>query len=503
MYGAETFLRNSIQPITDAFTQSPFNMDRSQITNAVTAFYPSYALLQIPTGILLQVFSAEIAIICPVILSGVCAQLIYICRSYQSLIMIRFLMGLSQTTCFLATLAIIQQYFSLNHVSFYTGIALMVGNLSPLVNIYSKRLLDQYDIWRGPHLILGCIMQFLCLVLFIAFAIDRKSLINNSLKPHFEDGELKTTSNTEPHESQWKLWFFPRSKLMNSEEIQTQSVNKNSESLNLGKISIETQTQTQTPSSLNGNKVSLDGPKKKETQIEIADGTDTDIELSFCQKALAALSNKFTYLFAFIYACQCIPHSVLMQLWLQNYLCVKYKDLLGNDAITIKHIAQVITIFGFVGAAIGSLAFGYAAKRFHATNKDINRQIIMFGFILNAMVLLVIYVPYRYHVFSKGFDLYLCTFLHGLALGTISVIFAGTRQVNDKTKSADFASGLVSSLCIGAVGAFGVIFGKILKYVQHDKTDITESEYNKAFLVIAVLITIGFVCSIFVPKNRN
>ena len=185
--------------------------------------------------------------------------------------------------------------------------------------------------------------------------------------------------------------------------------------------------------------------------------------------------------------------------------CVKYKDLLGNNPTTIKHNAQVITILGFIGAAIGSLAFGYAAKRFHATNKDINRQIIMLGFILNAMVLLVIYVPYQYHVFSKGYDLYLFTFLHGLSIGTISVIFAGTRQVNDRTKSADVASGLVSSLCVGAVFAFGIIFAKILKYVQNDKTttDITESEYNQAFLVIAALIAIGFVAAIFVPKNIN
>ena len=326
MYGGETFLRNSFQAITGAFTQSPFNMDKSQITNAVTAFYPSYALLQIPTGILLQVFSAEIAIIFPVLLSGICAQLVYICQSYQSLILIRFLMGLSQTTCFLATLAIIQQYFSLNHVSFYTGIALMVGNLSPLVLLYSARLFDQYRIWREPHLILGCIMQFLCFVLFIAFAIDRKSLINNSLKPHFQDGQLKTTSNTAHHESEWKLWFVPRNKLKNPEETLTHSVNKNSESLNLGKISIETETQSQTPSSdpnkinitLNSDRVSLDGPKKTETQIE--DDDDTDIELTFCQKALAALSNKFTYLFAFIYACQVLPHTVLVQLWLQDYL---------------------------------------------------------------------------------------------------------------------------------------------------------------------------------------
>ena len=94
LYGCETFLRNSFQPITAVFENPPFEMDKPQITKVFTAFYPSYAMLQIPVGILLQVFSAEISIIFPVILSGVCAELVYICQSYESLLLIRFFMGL-------------------------------------------------------------------------------------------------------------------------------------------------------------------------------------------------------------------------------------------------------------------------------------------------------------------------------------------------------------------------------------------------------------------------
>ena len=469
-------------------------MNESQITKVFTAFYPSYAALQIPVGILLQVFSAEIAIIFPVILSGICAELVSICNSYESLVIIRFLMGLSQTTCFLATLAIIQQYFSLDHVSLYTGIALMVGNLSPLALLCAPTV----DNWRRPHFILGCIMQFICVMLFIAFAIDRKRLIRNSLQPQFHADEIAAKSG---EESRWTLWFVSRDKLSVPDPV-----NKPSESLNLGKISVECKTPMGTPfGTPKGDKVSIDGPKRD--IIQTGNVNVGDAQLTFCQKLLAALSNKFTYLFAFVYCCQVIPHTVLVGIWLQKYLSMKFRALLEGD-LDYRQNAQMITLLTYIGASFGSFLFGYLAKKYRATNKYINRQIILLGFILNSIIFIVIYIPYQYHTWSNGYHLALCTFLHGMSLGTIPVIFAGTRQVNDRTKSADVASGLVSSICIGAVSGFGIVFSEIIKYVRTDqiRKELLEHEYelyNHAFLIIVVMVVIGFVAALFIPANND
>eukprot|EP01083_Nonionella_stella_P090666 253298_1 len=461
LYGCGIILRHSFQPLTEVFRAKPFEMSSAEITKAVTAYYSSYSLLQIPTGIMLQFVSAELSLIIPVFLSGLCAQLVHFCNTYSHLFVVRIALGLTQATCFLSIMTIIQQYFSLHHFAFYSGIALMVGNAAPIITIYQKSLLKTDGIWREPHVALGTAIQCLCIILFILFIIDRKTLIR-SLDTHKMD-ELEQVTNQ---------WCVARSQLTDT-------------------IAHETDT--------NHTTIAI--------KPESSSSQDSDVHTSFKQKAFAVLSNRYTYLFAFVYCCQCIPQSVLGALWLKDFLCVKFKDTAVDMC---EERAQQSAVLTFIGAGLASLLFGYIAKRYHQSNHYINRQLMLLGFALNSVIAIVVYVPSHY--FYSRWLLYMCIILHGGAVGTVCVVFTGLRQVHDKNKSADLASGFVASLALAGMSLFGMLFASVLNYVDdksgakdghgHDQVRVMdEDQYNEAFLAIVAVIAMGCTASFFIPKN--
>ena len=118
LYGCCMWLRSSFMPIIDALKQD-FDKDQEDLSTLAAAFFISYTLIQIPSGLLLQIISSEIAFIVPTVTAGILSQIIYISDSFQSLIIVRVLMGISCSMSWIGTLCLIQQYFSLHHVEYY------------------------------------------------------------------------------------------------------------------------------------------------------------------------------------------------------------------------------------------------------------------------------------------------------------------------------------------------------------------------------------------------
>ena len=199
LYGLSNYLRNSRQPlIKSIFPQLGFT--NQQTATIQSAFFYSYAPLMIPIGLFLPKVSSELALIIPLILSGVSAQLVYFARSYNAFVAIGILTGLSQSTCWLAILSIIQQQFSLDSVSLWIGLAQMVGNAAPIACLFLAYLIEEHKIWREPFVYLGFLMQFVCVILFICYVIDRKAIIQTP---------------------GWKNWFISRDDLMEIDEKKT------------------------------------------------------------------------------------------------------------------------------------------------------------------------------------------------------------------------------------------------------------------------------------------
>lgn len=116
LYGCSMWLRTSFMPLTDAFREEFPGVQEHDLSTLAAAFFIPYSLIQIPSGLVLQVLSSELALIIPTMISGVLSLVVYTSSSLNSLIIIRIFLGLSCSTCWLGTLSMIQQYFSLNDV---------------------------------------------------------------------------------------------------------------------------------------------------------------------------------------------------------------------------------------------------------------------------------------------------------------------------------------------------------------------------------------------------
>ena len=133
LYGCSMWLRSAFMPLTEALTDEfrlPPDTAKQEISKLAAAFFRSYPLTLLPAGLLLQILSSEILLIIPLIICGLCSLLIYTSKSLQQLITLRVVLGLSCSTCWLGTLSLIQQYFSLLDVKFQNKFLLCLGHNS-------------------------------------------------------------------------------------------------------------------------------------------------------------------------------------------------------------------------------------------------------------------------------------------------------------------------------------------------------------------------------------
>ena len=493
IYGCVLGIRSSLQPLTNVFEKPPFLMDKSQITSMITMFYVGFGIFQIPAGLSLQILSSEITLIVPVLLSGIWAEIQLHCQSYYQCMTMRFLIGASQASCILSIMCIIQQNFSLKQFSFYSGLLMLIGNLATSFNILQTHLLVHHQIYKLPILILALSMQFLCITLLIIYCLDRKRIIgeikkwrNRKRKTISESTETCTETTTEYSEiiesettspsSSWKLWFIPRDQLI----------------------------ELKTSSSIDNEHVPNEHVPESSTISIHSHSDSSNSSPSYRQRAISALTNKSTYLFAAVYGLLCITPVLLGSMWLVTYLTTKWPESGDNQLVITEVDGQIINLMTPIGAGMGSLLFGWISRRFHDRNPLIHRQLTCAGFVLQGSILMVVYIPSAFYSYG---GLLLNAFVHGMGSGAIPILFAGTREANVATKSSDVASAIVGSICVGLISLSGFVFGEILKIVQGQKVSanykMTESEFNRAFLFVVGVISVGLSMTVLIPKIKR
>ena len=223
-----------------------------------------------------------------------------------------------------------------------------------------------------------------------------------------------------------------------------------------------------------------------------------DSKITLCSQIIAALTNPYNFLFASLHSLCCIPQALLGSMWLKEYLEIKF--IASPNIQMDKTLAAKISVCSNIGAAVSSLIFGWIGRKYQRTNPYIYRILICIGFVLWSCALLIIYVPASYHHY---WNLFLFSFISGSGLGAVSIIFAAIRMVNDEAKSADIASGLVSSICMAVMFVSYQITGKIFAMLQTEALDGETSveEFNIVFYYVVISILLGFILSFAVPKN--
>ena len=293
----------------------------------------------------------------------------------------------------------------------------------------------------------------------------------------FMDNEALTAVS--PRVSRWKLWCLPRSDV----------------------IAIHSSPGFVPSAIAKSEGIPTDSDQSNQTMVEIAVdpkqcAAADSTEISLRHKVVSAMSNPYNYLFALLHSCLCAPQALLGAQWLREYLVVKFQDSeMAMDGTKANLIASCTNI----GAAVSSLLFGFIGKRYQRQYPSTYRVLVSTGFVLWSTSLLMIYVPKQCHY---EWNLFLFAFTSGAGMGAITIIFSGVRTVNEPEKCADFASGLVSSICMGTMYASYEVTGRIFVMVRDPDSEFrTEQEYNTVFYYVMAAIIIGFASSSFVLKT--
>ena len=158
-------LRNSpsaIKPMLDA----EFGLTTLQYSNLSAAFFYSYALVQIPAGILNDVTGPKKTALGGVGLMAAGSLLQAVSRGYAMLFGSRLIMGLGSGVIFLCVLKYLALYFPEERFSTMTGISSGVANTAAVLSQAPVVALAAVLSWRGCYTLFGGIV-FLALVLIL------------------------------------------------------------------------------------------------------------------------------------------------------------------------------------------------------------------------------------------------------------------------------------------------------------------------------------------------
>eukprot|EP01084_Bolivina_argentea_P125493 222341_1 len=177
-YGLVFLIRSSISPIEDVL-RTEFNTTSSGIGFLSSSFFILYVVGQIPSGLFLQIYVAQL----PLILSmfGLCILSLMFPFTTNSIIfasIIRALSGIATSGVWISLLSIVSNKFGNNYVSIIGGVGQMSGAIHVFIgNIIQSQLYQNYQVWKPIYYIIAT-LSFIYAIIF-SFCIYKEYIWHN------------------------------------------------------------------------------------------------------------------------------------------------------------------------------------------------------------------------------------------------------------------------------------------------------------------------------------
>ncbi|MBN2478782.1 MAG: MFS transporter [Parachlamydiales bacterium] len=164
-YFYECFLRVYTNTIADNIMLD-LKINAEQFALVGSAYFISYAFMQIPVGILINKFGVRKLLIVACIFSSIGVFWFGISNELFSAIIARFLMGFGSSFAFLCLLVLALNWFPKKHFGFFSGLSQFLGAIGPLLAGAPLALLmkEVNNNWRLIFLWLGVVGLLLALI---------------------------------------------------------------------------------------------------------------------------------------------------------------------------------------------------------------------------------------------------------------------------------------------------------------------------------------------------
>ncbi len=177
-YTVSQFLRTSIGVLSPNM-MSDFNINPNDMGLLGGVFFLSFAIFQIPAGILIDRFGPR-KVMSSVIIFSVLGSIIFaLSNSFYSLLIGRIFMGLGCSICLMGSLVLITRWSDTNQFSKLAGIILAVGGIGGLLATTPLSHFSELYGWRLSFWLAAVVTFFVMLLYYFVLEDRDKGLIIN------------------------------------------------------------------------------------------------------------------------------------------------------------------------------------------------------------------------------------------------------------------------------------------------------------------------------------
>jgi predicted MFS family arabinose efflux permease len=177
-YTVSQFLRTSIGVLSPNM-MNDFNINHNDMGLLGGVFFLSFAIFQIPAGILIDRFGPR-KVMSSVIIFGVLGSIIFaLSNSFYSLLIGRIFMGLGCSICLMGSLVLITRWSDTSQFSKLAGIILAVGGIGGLLATTPLSYFSELYGWRLSFWLAAVVTFFVMLLYYFVLEDRDKGLFNN------------------------------------------------------------------------------------------------------------------------------------------------------------------------------------------------------------------------------------------------------------------------------------------------------------------------------------
>lgn len=153
------FHRSALGAISESLSHS-LNLSASQLSLLASITFYTYALMQIPAGLLLDRFGYKLVSLLGIGVTGIGSVLLSFSTTFGTACLSRFLIGLGTSVIFIAILKAQKLWFSQRNFTRASGLLSFIGNIGGIIATFPLVFLSLLLSWQGAMLFMG----LLCLV---------------------------------------------------------------------------------------------------------------------------------------------------------------------------------------------------------------------------------------------------------------------------------------------------------------------------------------------------
>ncbi|MFP6779266.1 MAG: MFS transporter, partial [Alphaproteobacteria bacterium] len=177
-YTVSQFLRTSIGVLSPNM-MNDFNINPNSMGLLGGVFFLSFAIFQIPAGILIDRYGPR-KVMSAVIIFGVLGSIIFaLSNSFYSLLVGRIFMGLGCSICLMGSLVLITRWSNTDQFSKLAGIILAVGGIGGLLATTPLSYFSELYGWRLSFWLAAVVTFFVMLLYYFVLEDREKGLVTN------------------------------------------------------------------------------------------------------------------------------------------------------------------------------------------------------------------------------------------------------------------------------------------------------------------------------------